>query len=192
MNFLAIDTTMGEIAIAISINGKDTAKIIPTDSMKKHNSMLLSSIEKLLKENNCEIGCIDVFGVINGPGSFTGIRIGVASINAMAKVLNKKVVEISSFQQARINNEENDILALIDCKHNNFYSALYTKSDVEYIELTKKEIDQMNVKKIYIKKPNPKALLETMKKEIEKHNFVQRAKPFYMKKSSAEIENGRK
>lgn len=189
MNFLAIDTTMETLAIALSINGKDITQTIETDK-KKHNATLLPAIDGILDEYNASIKDIDIFGVVVGPGSFTGIRVGVAAINAFAFAMKKKVIEVTSLELGRVDNENEDILSLIDCRHNNFYAGLFQKDKVEYMAITKKEADKIQVKHILCKNPSPNSLLKIMKQKIDNNKFSEKAKPFYLKKSSAERENG--
>ena len=101
MNFLAIDTTMPQLAIAVSANGKHKSywyDIAP----QKHNSVLLVKINEVLKDVGCTLNDMDCFGVVIGPGSFTGIRVGVATINAFAFALRKNVVEMTSLELAVI------------------------------------------------------------------------------------------
>lgn len=189
MNFLAIDTTMDEIGIALSFNEKDIALVVH-QSPKKHNNSLLPSIEKLLIENSCSISDFDVFGVVTGPGSFTGIRVGVATINALSYALNKKVIEITSLELARVGNEEEDILALIDCRNNNFYAALFKGNETEYMAINGEQAKEFSEKQVIYKETNPTSLLVAMKERIARKQYSEKAKPFYLKKSSAERENG--
>lgn len=189
MNFLAIDTTMDKIALALSINGVEKAVDI-TAPAKKHNSALLPAVEKLLEENNAALSDIDIFGVVVGPGSFTGIRVGVAAINALAFALKKPVVGMTSHEVARAENSDEDILALIDCKHGNFYAALFKGDNAEYMELTESDLTKYSEKRVFHNAANPEGLLALMKKKIYQGKFSDKAKPFYLKKSSAERETG--
>lgn len=189
MNFLAVDTTMPQLSLAVSINGRNIARILNVPE-KKHNSILMPEIDSLLKEINFTINDIDVFGVVTGPGSFTGIRIGVATVNAFSLALNKKIVEITALELAAYNSKYEDVLAMIDCRHNNYYAALFKGGKVKYMEITGEEAKEYNLKQIIYKEPDSNALLHIMKEKIEKNEFVERAKPFYMKKSSAERLNG--
>lgn len=186
MNFLAIDTTMEQLSVAACINGKEKAQVIDTNA-KKHNSVLFSEIDILLKQLDSSIKDIDIFGVVTGPGSFTGIRIGVAAVNAFCLALNKKVVEITALELAAYNHD--DILAMIDCKHNNYYAALVSKGEITYIAINGEQAAQYKVNHILYKEPDSDALLNVMKQKIKDNKYTEKAKPFYMKKSSAEREN---
>lgn len=189
MNFLAIDTTMPQLAIAVSANGKHKSYCYDI-APQKHNSVLLVKINEVLKDVGCTLNDMDCFGVVIGPGSFTGIRVGVATINAFAFALRKNVVEMTSLELARYTAKNEDILALIDCKHGNYYAALFKGEKVEYMEINEQEAKKYNVKHVYYDKASNEALFFVMSDKVEQQAFVKRAKPFYMKKSSAEIKFG--
>lgn len=189
MNFLAIDTTMDKIALALSVNGVEKAVTIDAVA-KKHNSALLPSIEKLLDASGASLKDIDVFGVAVGPGSFTGIRVGVAAVNALAFALQKPVVSMTSHEIARAANGGGDMLALIDCKHGNFYAAIFVGQEAEYKELTAEQAAAYSLRQVLYGAASAEGLLALMKQKVASGDFAERAKPFYLKKSSAERETG--
>ncbi|HHU43627.1 MAG: tRNA (adenosine(37)-N6)-threonylcarbamoyltransferase complex dimerization subunit type 1 TsaB [Bacillota bacterium] len=191
MNFLAIDTTMDCIAIAISYGEKKITKLI-NEGKKRHNTILLSAIENLLTDNDIKLEDMDAFGVVVGPGSFTGIRVGVAVINAMSMALKKPIIGMTALELAKINYPDEDILSLIDCRHQNYYAAYFKGESVEYLALNQTELKDIPAKKVLIEKPDPNLLYLTMNKKISQKDFIKKAKPFYLKKSSAERENERK
>ncbi|MFW5780892.1 MAG: tRNA (adenosine(37)-N6)-threonylcarbamoyltransferase complex dimerization subunit type 1 TsaB [Bacillota bacterium] len=188
MNFLALDTTMDSIAIALSYNNKAITKTV-NEGKKRHNSQLLPAVEEILFENGIDLSDIDAFGVVVGPGSFTGIRVGVATINAMSFALKKPVVEMTSLELVRTKYPLEDILSLIYCLNDNYYGGYFKDDKVEYFAITKNELDTMPQKKVFIETCDPVLLFDTMKQKCKKKSFVSRAKPFYLKKSSAEREN---
>ena len=91
MNILAIDTSTDKITLGLAI-GEKKAYYIGEKGCKRHNSALLECVDALLSSNGVTVGDIDVFGVVRGPGSFTGIRIGVATVNALAMGVGAKIV----------------------------------------------------------------------------------------------------
>ncbi len=94
MNLLAIDTTGKEAIIVASINDKNYVELITNE---KHSEALLNHIEILLHKAGVTLNDIDVFGNVSGPGSFTGIRIGLSTIKAFAYALGKPVVNVNRF-----------------------------------------------------------------------------------------------
>ena len=99
---LAVDTAsltgsvalcLGEILIAESLlNVRST-----------HSDKLLQQIDQLLTEAGWQLDDLDLFVVVNGPGSFTGLRIGVATVKGLAQVTNRPVIGISSLQMLAMN-----------------------------------------------------------------------------------------
>lgn len=95
---LTIDTSNNKkIAIGLEVDGKKSE--IVQDSMVLRSEAALPVIEKLLKKNNLTINEIDEIKVNRGPGSFTGLRVGVSMANALSFLLKipvngKKVGEL--------------------------------------------------------------------------------------------------
>lgn len=86
MNELIINSANTNLIVLLNCDGKISFK--NEASQKKHNEIILSLIDELLKENNLKLKDIDKFGVVVGPGSFTGIRVGIATIKAFRDALN--------------------------------------------------------------------------------------------------------
>ena len=125
MNILGIDTTTKSASCSIYNNSKYYTKSISNEIT--HSEKLLPIIHETLKENNLTLDNIDMFATINGPGSFTGIRIGLATIKAFAQVKEIDIFSISSIDLisyvAFRNSDENEkyILSLIDARNNRVY-----------------------------------------------------------------------
>lgn len=94
MKILAIDTSSKTQLLALS-SGSNLLGEIHLESLNSHTETLLLNIDQLLKESNLQLGDIDLFTAIAGPGSFTGLRIGISSIKAIAYAMNKPVIGIS-------------------------------------------------------------------------------------------------
>ena len=133
MNILGIDTTTKLASCTILSNDKYYTKSISNEVT--HSEKLLPIIHESLKGNNLTLDNIDLLAAINGPGSFTGIRIGLATIKAFAQVKDIDIYSISSidliaYTTARNYFEENidvktvQVLSLIDARNNRVYYAL--------------------------------------------------------------------
>lgn len=128
MNILGIDTTTKSASCSILYNNKYYTKSVSNEIT--HSEKLLPIIDETLKEVNLDLDNIDLFATINGPGSFTGIRIGLATIKAFSQVKEKDIFSISSIDLisyiAFKNSNENEkyILSLIDAKNNRVYYGL--------------------------------------------------------------------
>lgn len=124
MNYLAIDTSRSSLTVAVGGKNK-TVKFLP-DCALTHSVVLMGEIENALAEAGIDKKDIDVFACAVGPGSFTGIRIGVATVKALAYALGKKVLGVTSFDSLAYNvSDGRKKLAVIDARHGNFYVCGY-------------------------------------------------------------------
>ena len=138
MNYLAIDTSRSSLTVAVGGKNK-TVKFLP-DCALTHSIVLMGEIENALFEAGIDKKDIDVFACAVGPGSFTGIRIGVATVKALAYALGKKVLGVTSFDSLAYNvSDGRKKLAVIDARHGNFYACGYA-SDGQ-IDLSPRFID---------------------------------------------------
>ncbi|HRF36345.1 MAG TPA: tRNA (adenosine(37)-N6)-threonylcarbamoyltransferase complex dimerization subunit type 1 TsaB, partial [Clostridia bacterium] len=82
MNFLFVDSCQNQLFVLLYNDGKYFVKT--SNGNKKHNSVLLPSIDQLLAESGLTISEIQNIACVVGPGSFTGIRLGVTTCNGLA------------------------------------------------------------------------------------------------------------
>ncbi|MBI5893604.1 MAG: tRNA (adenosine(37)-N6)-threonylcarbamoyltransferase complex dimerization subunit type 1 TsaB [Deltaproteobacteria bacterium] len=126
MKILAIDTATTSGGIAILEDDRIIAEY--TDSAKEtHSEKLLPFIDNLLKSNRINLNALDCFAVAIGPGSFTGLRVGIATIKGLAWPLKKPVVGISTLKALAMNIRDEDklICPLLDARKNEVYAAVY-------------------------------------------------------------------
>lgn len=126
LNILVIDTSSNLCSLGIKYDNKRIFKTL--DEGKTHSETLLPLIDSVLKENNISLDDINILGVVTGPGSFTGIRIGISTIKAIAFAKDIKVVEITSTEVLARNIEEESIykIGIIDAKNEQIYAGIYT------------------------------------------------------------------
>lgn len=96
MKGLIIDVTADEGLVILNIDN-DT-KCVKLDSTHRSGEFLLEYIDKILSQNSLKLSDIDYVGAINGPGSFTGIRVGLSTIKAIVFALNKKLIIKNAFE----------------------------------------------------------------------------------------------
>jgi len=120
-NFLGVDTTKNKTYIILFKSEKVVLNTL--EETRKVSENLLVSVEEILNQNKLELNDIDIFGVNVGPGSFTGVRIGVATIKAFNKALNKKTVCINSFEPF-IRKVENGVIFLSCTKTSKYYAIV--------------------------------------------------------------------
>lgn len=94
MNILAIDTTTKTAAVTLKKDNEIFEESITNEIT--HSEKLLPIISNTLEKSTLTLDNLDLLGIINGPGSFTGIRIGVATLKAIAQVKNLNIFSISS------------------------------------------------------------------------------------------------
>lgn len=141
---LFIDTSLEDVSIALIKDGKKLSKInnnIPGE----HSIYVTQYIDDILKENNISPKSVDEIIVVNGPGSFTGIRIGVTIAKIFAYLQNIRIVSITSLLARIIGNNSKYHLSKISAKHDNYYIGLYNENyDVVFEKFSNsKEIEEI-------------------------------------------------
>lgn len=190
MKILIVDSTSEKMCVAC-FNGEKTFSTTTCEGSKKHNSLIVPCIDKTLAEANVKISDIDVFGCVVGPGSFTGIRIGVATVKALAFATGKKTVSITSFEELAYGETSDGFITAIDCRHNSYYVAKFERSDAVPLfvgEMSEDELQSQKCKVIKKSSPsNPEKLIAIAKRKIASEDFSALV-PYYLKKSQAERE----
>lgn len=127
MKILAIDTSSSRCSVAILEDDKLIDEI-NLDDGRTHSENLMPLIDEILKRNSLDIKNIELLSCCTGPGSFTGIRIGVATIKPIAEVLNIKVASVTSLEILARNIEKAEtIVSLIDARNNQVYCGIFDK-----------------------------------------------------------------
>lgn len=126
MIILASDTSGKSISVALAESGRIRDEILEKTEMQ-HASSLLPAINNLLDRNSLGLQDIDLFATTTGPGSFTGIRIGLSAVMGLAYGTGKKVYGLSSLAAlaAAISAENKVIAPVLDARGGRVYSGLY-------------------------------------------------------------------
>lgn len=131
MKTLAIETVTKTGSLALVENGRVTAEKI-FDTRLNHAANLVPALDDLLKEVSIDIRDIDAIGVDIGPGSFTGIRVGLASAEGLAQAKGIPVIGVCSLdilcRQAvndAVGKDTKYLSPFIDAKRGMIYSACY-------------------------------------------------------------------
>jgi len=126
MNILAIDTSTNVLGVGIASNEKIIGEYI-TNIKRNHSTRVLPAIDFLLKDCGMDIKDINKIIVANGPGSYTGLRIGLTIGKTLAWTLNIPIVGVSSLKlvaaSARYFN--GFISPIMDARRGNIYTGLY-------------------------------------------------------------------
>ena len=137
---LFIDTSSTDVSIAILKEEKILARKIES-LPNKHSVYTVSFINQVLKEAKYTPQEVEQIMVVTGPGSFTGLRIGVTIAKTFAYLTNSKVIPVSSLKSRSLSLKHEKCLSLIDAHHDNYYIGLYNDKDEEIIpeQFAKKE-----------------------------------------------------
>ena len=136
VNILAIDTSSDAGSAAVTIAGSTVAEVRLAKSLQ-HSENLFRSIEFLLSQSALSLADIDLFAAARGPGSFTGLRVGLAAIGGVAFAGQKDSAGISTLRAWawQVGQEDRIISPILDARRGDIYGALYRRDGEELIEL---------------------------------------------------------
>ncbi|MBQ5487525.1 MAG: tRNA (adenosine(37)-N6)-threonylcarbamoyltransferase complex dimerization subunit type 1 TsaB [Clostridia bacterium] len=125
MKMLAVSTSAKLPSAAILLDDRSIA-LSEDKSGRPHSVSLMHLVDDLLNKNGIEPSEIDIFAVDVGPGSFTGVRIGVSIVNAMAYALSKPVIAVPSLCALRhLSDSKEQVVAMLDARNGNGYAAAF-------------------------------------------------------------------
>src|SRR5699024_2098905 len=211
MTTLLIDTSNQPLAVAIT-NENQILLNHQSNIKKNHSLQLMPVIENLLKEANIVPKDLTEIVVANGPGSYTGLRIGITTAKTLAYALNIPVYEVSSLKALAHTTDikETLIVPIFDARRNHVFTGVYKYEDNVLtnvmedtyisIEALKEYLESLNKKYIYVGKDAEKlqnqlaceitaylpdaSRMYDNKEEPDKN--VHQLKPRYLKLSEAE------
>lgn len=126
MKLLSIECSAKTASCAVSDNGNIICSDF-TASPLTHSQTLLPMTKKMLNKNGIKVADIEGFAVSAGPGSFTGIRIGISAVKGMALSRNLPCVGVSTLSAIAYNFKDTNVLvcAVMDARCKQFYNALF-------------------------------------------------------------------
>lgn len=130
---LALETTDAQASVALYRKGAVYEKII--DSDRRHEETVMPAVADFMQVEQAELNELEGLCVDVGPGSFTGVRIGVCHANAMAYALGIPVISVNALEALAYPHlhEGKPVCALIDARNGNGYGALYDEEGKELI-----------------------------------------------------------
>ncbi|MGN0818316.1 MAG: tRNA (adenosine(37)-N6)-threonylcarbamoyltransferase complex dimerization subunit type 1 TsaB [Candidatus Coproplasma sp.] len=124
-NFLAVDTSSRHLTV-IAVKGDKIIKIFEPDCALNHSVRLMDAVDAAFNEADLIPAQCDFFAAVTGPGSFTGIRIGVSAVKGFALATGKKTLGVTSFDLIAYNvNCREKFLTIIDAAHGYLYCCGY-------------------------------------------------------------------
>jgi len=129
MRILSVDTSTAACSIVLSEDGKLKGEI-NTESEETHSVRLLPGIDTLLRSCGCTIKDIDAFAVICGPGSFTGVRIGLTTIKGLAESLAKPTIPVTAFEAwvEKVPEQQGILVPVIDARRGEVYGGVFSRN----------------------------------------------------------------
>jgi tRNA threonylcarbamoyladenosine biosynthesis protein TsaB len=126
MWLLAIDTATNAGGLALARNG-EAVGVVMSKTPSRYSEQLIAWAHFLLNQNRIGIEDVNVFAVCNGPGSFTGLRIGLATAKAFGQALGRPVVAVSSLEAlaSRFRWAHRRLAVMLDARRRQVYAARY-------------------------------------------------------------------
>ncbi len=157
MKILSIDSSSITASVAITENGRVLAENFINNGLT-HSQTLMPMVEQTISDSKISINDIDLFAITNGPGSFTGVRIGIASVKGMADALGKKCFAVSTLEAIAEPVKTEDVIAcaVMDARCNQVYTAVFHKGKrlcedkAVLIDELGEELKQYNKKVVFI------------------------------------------
>ena len=118
--FLAVDTSSRYLTV-LAVNGEKKVLRHMTDCAMQHSKTLMGEVERAFTDAGLTPAECDFFAAVTGPGSFTGIRIGIAAAKGLAQGAGKPLVAITSFGLLAYNVNSENFYTVIDAAHGNYY-----------------------------------------------------------------------
>lgn len=190
MKAILIDTTSSNLCVVI-VDGEKTVSSVQAVGKTGHSKVLMPSIDALLLTSGLKIDDIDTIGVVVGPGSFTGIRIGVATATALAFSLNAKRIAVTSFELLAYSRQKADVA--VDAGHGNLYVAHVEDGKVVSTDFIDGDAAKTVDRSQFAFEPAinvEDALVGIASQKAQNGEFVSVFEPYYMRKSQAEREKG--
>ena len=197
---LFIDTSTSKLIVGL-YNDDNELYLTNIDALSDLSSKVLPEIKKALDSSNIALKDVNEIYVVNGPGSFTGLRVGITIAKTMACALNIKIYTVSELELLATSSNNKYIASLIDARRGYVYAGLYNKDlkniiEDQYIklddfkELLKKykdsDIDYISYDKIDGAKKPDLNIIKLFKKSSFKSVNAHEVKPNYLKKTEAE------
>ena len=130
-NYLCVDTSSRYLTVIACKNGRTVKRFI-SDCALNHSVILMDEIDRAFDEAELSPAGCDFFAAVTGPGSFTGIRIGISTIKGFGCALDKPCKGVTSFEMLSYNvNSDCNYAVAIDAAHSHYYVCGYSSDGRE-------------------------------------------------------------
>jgi len=124
MRTVAIDTTSAFGSIALRENGQPVEEIL-LHSSEGFSLILFDHLKQLLDRHQWDLASIGCFAAANGPGSFTGLRVGLAAVKGLAEATAAAAIGVSNLQALAVYGSRSRRGVIIDARRGEIYAAVY-------------------------------------------------------------------
>lgn len=172
MKTLFIDSSRKSLSIALAKEDK-LLFVSNVDSYSKHSNFLMNGIKSILEKSNLKIYDIDNVVILNGPGSFTGIRVGVTIAKTICWTLSKKLYQLNNLEALKVGVNNDIVISVIPDKATYSYAGIYSldNSLEDYLSIDS-ELLKLENKNITIVSIEENEFANTLKEKLSINNNV--------------------
>ena len=125
---LAVDTSSPAGSLAVLQNNRTTGTVSASTS-ELYSSRMFRQLEFLLRELSLEMDDFDLFAVATGPGSFTGLRVGLTAVKGWAEVYGKPIATVTTLEAVAVQSHSSNkkIVPVLDARRGQVYFAMYKR-----------------------------------------------------------------
>ena len=142
MNILAIESSSKILSLALSSNARLCCQLKSSERFKSEH--IIGLLKETLKKGGIRLSDLDYIAVGQGPGSFTGLRVGIASAKGLAHSLDLKIIGVGSLDLIAYNIKDaksHDICTIVDARRGNLYAAIFRRSNSKQSLFLEKKLD---------------------------------------------------
>lgn len=152
---LNIETSTKNCSVSLSKNGNTIALKELNNGNYSHAEKLHVFIDSVLKEAGVKMQQLDAIAISKGPGSFTGLRIGVSSAKGLCFALDIPLISIDTLQSLalQITTEDGYVIPMLDARRMEVYSNVYNKDNKQIREIEAQILDETSFQNYLEKKP---------------------------------------
>lgn len=126
-NYLAVDASSRYLTVVAKNGEKLIIRHLP-DCAMNHSVIIMDEVDRAFSEAELAPSECDFFCAVTGPGSFTGIRIGISTVKGLALGVDKPLLGITSFDLIAYNVNNENFCVVIDAAHSHYYAKGYGKN----------------------------------------------------------------
>lgn len=170
MNILSFDTSTKSASVALVVDNTLVGEIVINDK-RTHSQKLMPIMESLLSLANITINDIDLIGVCIGPGSFTGIRIAMATVKAISHVRDIPVIAVNSLESLvqNVSCTSKKIVPILDAQGKNVYTAIYSSNNGSIENKSHDEIEVIDIDELLVRLENSSDEYIVLGEAVEKY-----------------------